>query len=664
MSQPGVSAGPELPRMPRNKATRCLFVSLALALLLLVTSANAQTSALLWRSNWETPKPDPRSLNAVAQVFGAGCGSGCPNATLGVVQAAARTGTRGLKVVVFKGSPEASRVQMVTPVFLLSRGMSYTYCLWARSSSDELYGNRALNLDMMQAVTFATVQSLPIVVSRNWTQFCMGITELPTSFPTLNFNASSTSYLWSLNLAGSGDRIEFNFDDMTLTGRPNNLDATIMSKTAARIEQHRKGNFTLQFKGDRGVALPARMVTSFSLTQIKQSFPFGSAIQPDAINLLDPEMRPWFLDTTASMFNSIVPNSMFQWPEFEYAKGVFEDKQEMLLGPMYLGFAEQNGMIMQRGQALEWLTTDFGFGAHWSKQDGCEAYKGYLQTRVIRDVTAFKGKFQMYTVWNQLLHDRDWGDQCQLFSRTVKEAFWWAHAADPNATLCLNDFELIDGERWASMLQMVRQWQREGVPIHCIGIQAHLTPDLDPSVIQFRLDQLALTGLALHITELTLRTVSQPSPRFTGSEQQQADALVKYLSLFYSHPAVKGITLWGWWDTGHPVTNGGLVRTDQTMKPAALAVQQLWSNTWNTSITETNATIVLDADGGYAFRGFYGTYRYNVRLTTGQRLTGVVDFPMPRPLLAGVTPSQTVTLSFPTVTVRSPPRPPSPPSVA
>eukprot|EP00877_Chromochloris_zofingiensis_P010200 jgi/Chrzof1/5433/Cz16g02240.t1 len=46
-----------------------------------------------------------------------------------------------------------------------------------------------------------------------------------------------------------------------------------------------------------------------------------------------------------------------------------------------------------------------------------------------------------------------------------------------------------------------------------------------------------------------------------------------------------GVTLWGFWDANIWTVNGGIYRKDGTPKPAATALQRLWSKTWNTTLT-------------------------------------------------------------------------------
>ena len=57
--------------------------------------------------------------------------------------------------------------------------------------------------------------------------------------------------------------------------------------------------------------------------------------------------------------------------------------------------------------------------------------------------------------------------------------------------------------------------------------------------LQYRLDKVAEAGLKLWITEFTL---------YDHDFNRKAANLEKVMTLFFSHPAVEGVLLWGFWD--------------------------------------------------------------------------------------------------------------------
>ena len=58
-------------------------------------------------------------------------------------------------------------------------------------------------------------------------------------------------------------------------------------------------------------------------------------------------------------------------------------------------------------------------------------------------------------------------------------------------------------------------------------------------VVQYRLDNIAEAGIPLWITELDVQTTNVT---------ERALHLVEMLTLYFSHPAIEGIMLWGFWD--------------------------------------------------------------------------------------------------------------------
>lgn len=65
-----------------------------------------------------------------------------------------------------------------------------------------------------------------------------------------------------------------------------------------------------------------------------------------------------------------------------------------------------------------------------------------------------------------MLHYRQLLDRCGLWGDTFKDAFRWAHEADPTAQLCISDYDLIDGapdNRADQMVGLVEGLLAEGV---------------------------------------------------------------------------------------------------------------------------------------------------------------------------------------------------------
>lgn len=89
------------------------------------------------------------------------------------------------------------------------------------------------------------------------------------------------------------------------------------------------------------------------------------------------------------------------------------------------------------------------------------------------------------------------------------------------------------------------------------------------AVFQAKLDWLAETGAPLWITELDVR---EPDVN------KRATGYVDVMTMYLSHPAVTGITLWGYWDmTGSVQTNNyALAEGDDV---TVSVITPVWPNT-------------------------------------------------------------------------------------
>ncbi len=85
----------------------------------------------------------------------------------------------------------------------------------------------------------------------------------------------------------------------------------------------------------------------------------------------------------------------------------------------------------------------------------------------------------------------------------IEKSFRYAHKSDPNAQLFYNDFgQEKYPEKMDSIVAMVIDFKKRGVPIHGIGLQMHLEMATTEAMIADALKKAASTGLLVHISEL------------------------------------------------------------------------------------------------------------------------------------------------------------------
>jgi len=161
---------------------------------------------------------------------------------------------------------------------------------------------------------------------------------------------------------------------------------------------------------------------------------------------------------------------------------------------------------------------------------------------------------------------------------------------------------------------LIRRLLDAGAKIGGIGMQFHMFSDEEmarlllgelypPEQIFAALDRHARFGLPLHVSEITL-TAPGNSPEGLAA---QADAARNFYRLWFSHPAVAGIT---WWNVpdggaapGEDNVFSGLLFRDLTPKPSYEALHELLHCEWR-----TEATGLTGSDGCFHFRGFHGAY--------------------------------------------------------
>jgi len=102
----------------------------------------------------------------------------------------------------------------------------------------------------------------------------------------------------------------------------------------------------------------------------------------------------------------------------------------------------------------------------------------------------------------------------------------------------INDYNIVNNSvNTNNFIQIIELLQAENL-IDAIGVQAHaFSTSASAATMTANLDQLATTGLPIYATEFDL------------SSTDEATHLTNYqrvFPVFWEHPAVKGVTLWGY----------------------------------------------------------------------------------------------------------------------
>jgi endo-1,4-beta-xylanase len=273
-------------------------------------------------------------------------------------------------------------------------------------------------------------------------------------------------------------------------------------------------------------------------------------------------------------------------------------------GDRIAAFAEARGMPVV-GAHLVW---DQGFGEGWTDDDlwGLDEHPArHLLFGTLRQVVRhYAGRVAAWSVVNEatspegirgLRTDVPWFQT--IGPSYVAEAFGIAHQADPDALLVLNDFgfETVNryGDRPAARrratLQVIDRLLHGGVPVHALGIQAHLLAKdfgerFDGPAYRAFLSDVADRGLRILITELDVLDSGLPANPKTR-DVAVADVYRRYLSTALDEPAVGAILTFGlsdrytWLQEDYPRADGARRRPlpfDRSLrpKPALRAIAQ------------------------------------------------------------------------------------------
>ncbi|UCF93727.1 MAG: endo-1,4-beta-xylanase [Desulfobacterales bacterium] len=405
--------------------------------------------------------------------------------------------------------------------------------------------------------------------------------------------------------------------------RPLQLATSIEEEAARGIERHRKGDVSilLRFPDGRPVAN-----MTVEARQVSHDFHFGNYIRPRHYE------NQAYLNRFRELFNA-VQLLEFNWGQYEPDEGqpLLQQRRDFIRN-----WCRPRGLDHFYGHMLVW-TRQYGEYPRtglplWLfKYDQATQYD-LLRKRIQREVSAYKDINLTFDVVNEAVHCRVWGDwekDSYIQNKTpeplarivpyVRDALTWAHKANPDARLLINDYEVIVKGRFQDQYKaLIDALLSENVlPLSAIGIQAH-----EPYKGRYWYSPEELwttynlfgkeTGLPIYITEFF--QVSGNNERIRGnyrsghwSQELQADAIEQFYRITFGHPSIEAIYYFGMTDADVTTATCGLLDKHYQPKAAWHRLKKLILDEWTTKTAGQTA-----ADGRFRFRGFFGKYRIRV----------------------------------------------------
>ena len=215
------------------------------------------------------------------------------------------------------------------------------------------------------------------------------------------------------------------------------------------------------------------------------------------------------LEITKKHFNSIVAENCMKSEEIHPEEGVWNFE----LADKFVEFGEANDMFII-GHCLIWhsqLAAWFPYDENGNYVTP-EVLKARMKEHITTIVSRYKGRIHGYDVVNEaILEDGSWRNSPFykiLGEEFIPLAFQYAHEADPDAELYLNDYGMNNAGRRNTYVKLIKEIQARGLRIDGIGMQGHIGMDY-PELSEFEesLEAFASTGINVMITEWDMTAI-------------------------------------------------------------------------------------------------------------------------------------------------------------
>lgn len=381
--------------------------------------------------------------------------------------------------------------------------------------------------------------------------------------------------------------------------------------------QHRKSSVTIRLTcGENSAA-----GKTVNIKQIRHEFLFGCG-GFDAVDIMGhpngsavSEEKKAFLSERLDKIFSVMNFATLPFYLGHYER--IEGKPDEARTIAAANYFRSRGVTL-KGHPLVWHTVC----APWLMNYSDSEILDKLRRRIEREVSRFSGIIDMWDVINEVVimpvfdkYDNAVTRVCKKTGRVsmAREVFNASRAANPSAVLLINDFDLSD-----KYIILIDGCLQAGIPIDVIGIQSHQHQGYwGAEKTREILERYSQFGLPLHFTENTIISGDiMPAhiedlndwqvdswPSTTEGEERQAREIEEMYTILFSHPLVGAITSWNSVDGGWLNAPAGLLREDNSVKPAFTALEKKIKGEWM-----TNISVPANEKGEISFEGFRGDY--------------------------------------------------------
>ncbi|MEV6006940.1 endo-1,4-beta-xylanase [Streptomyces sp. NPDC051976] len=277
---------------------------------------------------------------------------------------------------------------------------------------------------------------------------------------------------------------------------------------------------------------PAAAATSLRTLAEAQGRYFGTALTDSDLSNSNE------ISISNAQFDAVTPGNEMKWDAVEPGNGQYNFGP----GDQIASYARSHGMRL-RGHNLVWQNQL----PSWVNNLPLSQVQGAMDAHITTEVNHYKGQIYAWDVVNEPFNG-DGSFVNDVFSRAMgstyfAEALRTAHAADPNAKLYINDYN-IEGQNAKSnaLYNLAKTLLAQGVPLGGIGFESHFIVGQVPSDFQANMQRFAALGLDVAVTELDDRI---QLPASNAALQQQATDYGNVVKDCLAVSRCVGISQWG-----------------------------------------------------------------------------------------------------------------------
>lgn len=375
-------------------------------------------------------------------------------------------------------------------------------------------------------------------------------------------------------------------------------DAAWRAEARRRIERFRMADICVTVRDSAGNPAPGAAVRC---RQTGHAFRFGSLLDAEmAVDSTDDGRR--YREVFVELFNQATAGALKmpawhgQWPH--------SDPDQMIAA---LRWAKARGFPVH-GHVLIWPSFKHVSRGVAALADRPESLRVALREHIIDITERVRPWVDQWDVLNEPFANHEIIDLLGPAEMTVW--FTLAHTHAGGVPCLINDYGILaaggltNTSHQRHFKETIRRLLDNGAPLGGIGLQGHfgavLTP---PATVVSILDELAAFDLPIHISEFDI-TMDDP--------EMMARYTRDFMTAAFSHPAVAGLSLWGFWAGYHWRPRAALYDRDWNLRPHGEAFRELVLAEWR-----TDTTVITDNRGRARVRGFRG--EYEISATAGSR---------------------------------------------